>query len=683
MFTKLNIILILLTVVCISVQSQNISPLSLSVNTGTDIPLGPDSPEGNDLYTIGGFAELAAEYTLPFIPGFFAKGIFGYSMIPTTADTSLSLLSLGAGAGIRSTPLPKLEIKLAATTGYSLGIYQDNIGGAPFVKGAGTITYALSPTLNLGLGVSYDHHFSLYNGFGIFLGAGFGLGSKDDRSRVEPVEIHIDPVFPVFYSHYDDNPLGSTIITNNEKGTIKDVKISFFVSQYMEKPKLSARIPEMKKEEEQSVQLYGLFTDRILEITEGTKVTAEIIVEYSYLDNISSGSTSKSIQIYHRNAMTWEDDRRAASFITAKDPEVLRFSKNIAGKLRAEGSLAVNSNLRAALGQFEALKLYGINYVIDPASSYIELSENKFSLDYLQFPVQTLSYKAGDCDDLSILYSALLESIGIETAFITIPGHIYMAFSLNMNPAEAEKVFPDSDDLIIYNEQAFIPVEITMIQDGFMKAWQMGAKQWVESNSEGTASFYPIHDAWRTYAPVGIAAPNTRIEGIPEDQIIRAYNLELGKFIERQIGSKVKSLQERIGQNNDPKLINRLGVLYARFGLYDKAKVEFEIAVNAQFQPALVNLGNILSIQNKYQEALESYRQAAETSPDNISLLVGIVKANYELGNIDQVRTTYKKIENLSPDTAQRFSYIVSGNNSTVRASTAVMAEDFVWDEGE
>lgn len=335
------------------------------------------------------------------------------------------------------------------------------------------------------------------------------------------------------------------------------------------------------------------------------------------------------------------------------------------------------------MGQFEALKLYGINYVIDPASSYIELSENKFSLDYLQFPVQTLSYKAGDCDDLAILYSALLESIGIETAFVTTPGHIYMAFSLNMNPAEAMKVFPNSDDLIIVGNQVFVPVEITMIQDGFMEAWQSGARQWVESSSEGTASFYPIHDAWRTYAPVGMADSNARIEGVPTDQIVRSYNRELGKFIERQIGRKVKSLQERIGQNNDPKLINRLGVLYARFGLYDKAKVEFETAAEAQFAPALVNLGNIFSLQTEFQEALDLYSEARKTSPDNISLLVGIVKANYELGNFDKVQTTYKRIEELSPDTAARFSYLVSKSEDTGRASAAVMTEDFVWDEGE
>ena len=95
------------------------------------------------------------------------------------------------------------------------------------------------------------------------------------------------------------------------------------------------------------------------------------------------------------------------------------------------------------MGMFEALRLYGINYVIDPNSSYIELSSQAEAVDYLQFPHQTLFYRGGDCDDLSILYSALLESVGIETAFITIPGHIYMAFALDIGEDEASHLAKD------------------------------------------------------------------------------------------------------------------------------------------------------------------------------------------------------------------------------------------------
>jgi hypothetical protein len=58
--------------------------------------------------------------------------------------------------------------------------------------------------------------------------------------------------------------------------------------------------------------------------------------------------------------------------------------------------------------------------VVDPVTPYKKFSQN-LSVDFLQFPNQTLEYKARDCDDLSMLYNALLESVGIKTAFITIP----------------------------------------------------------------------------------------------------------------------------------------------------------------------------------------------------------------------------------------------------------------------
>ena len=177
-----------------------------------------------------------------------------------------------------------------------------------------------------------------------------------------------------------------------------------------------------------------------------------------------------TIQMYDRNAMTWDDNRKVASFVTAKDPVVLRFAKNIAGETRNSGSNAINTNFRIGMGLFQALDLYGINYVVDPKTPYEDFSKNKYSLDYLQFPSQTLTYKAGDCDDLSILYTALLKSVGIEAAFITIPGHIYAAVSLNMDPEEAKHTFNSSNDLIFRNENTWLPVEITMIHEGFLKS---------------------------------------------------------------------------------------------------------------------------------------------------------------------------------------------------------------------
>ena len=105
----------------------------------------------------------------------------------------------------------------------------------------------------------------------------------------------------------------------------------------------------------------------------------------------------------------------------------------------SEGEIVpIPENIQYAAAIFSALKAYGINYVIDPASAFTD-TRGTSAVDFLQFPYQTLLYHGGDCDDLSILNCALLEVLGIETAFITCPGHIFIAFDSGLSPDQASK----------------------------------------------------------------------------------------------------------------------------------------------------------------------------------------------------------------------------------------------------
>jgi hypothetical protein len=90
-----------------------------------------------------------------------------------------------------------------------------------------------------------------------------------------------------------------------------------------------------------------------------------------------------------------------------------------------------------------------------------------------------------------------------STAFITIPGHIFIAFSTGVSPNEARKTFSRADDLIFRNEKSWVPVEVT-VSAGFLRAWQDGAREWRENLSRNQVAFYPLHDAWQLYEPVGL-----------------------------------------------------------------------------------------------------------------------------------------------------------------------------------
>jgi hypothetical protein len=223
--------------------------------------------------------------------------------------------------------------------------------------------------------------------------------------------------------------------------------------------------------------------------------------------------------------MSWDDDRRASSFVSSRDPSAVLFARYVAGIVESRPPAPNSSpaqaakNIRYALGLFEALNALGINYIIDPASSYAELSESSSALDSLNYPYQTLYYRGGDCDDLSILFCSLLETLRIDTAFITIPGHIYMAFDSGLSQEEA-KTFPFAADLIPWAGRFWAPVEITLPQAGFRAAWKTGAAEWKNAGSE--AKIYPLKEAWAVYPPVSVNVSDVRMTSLVDEDILIA-----------------------------------------------------------------------------------------------------------------------------------------------------------------
>jgi tetratricopeptide (TPR) repeat protein len=503
----------------------------------------------------------------------------------------------------------------------------------------------LMQDLNIYLGLSYS--FPLKGNL-----TGFPTQLSPTLLKIESV--NTDGIFPVFYQYYDENPIGSITLKNGEKKDISDIRISVFVKRYMDSPKVYSLPEGLDKNETREVELFALFNENVLEITEGTKSAAEISIEYTIGNEKRSIEHIETLKLENRNASIWDDDRRAAAFVTAKDPAILKFAKNTASILRNSKNQSFDYNLRMALAIHQSLNLRGLTYVVDPNTPFIEFNESKNAIDYLQFPKQTLEYKAGDCDDLSILYAALLESVSVDTAFITVPGHIYIAVALDMGVSTAEDLFSNFDDLIIIDEKVWLPIEVTQVQKDFRTAWQTGAREWKEFSGSGMANLYPIKDAWKIFEPVGLPGSADDIE-VPEELLVQnAYMNELAAFTLREIASKEKDLISRIEESgNNIRLINKLGVLYAKFGLLDKAAEQFEkILKQREFAPALLNLGNINYLKDEPIKALSYYQRADILMPDNSSILLGIARVNHNLENYDLANQQLENLKILDHETA-------------------------------
>jgi tetratricopeptide (TPR) repeat protein len=167
----------------------------------------------------------------------------------------------------------------------------------------------------------------------------------------------------------------------------------------------------------------------------------------------------------------------------------------------ADGVVDDSSAYRHAVASLEALKQLGFRYVKDPNGV-----AGKDSLDEIQFPRETLQSRVGDCDDLTVLYAATLEAMGIETAFIYVPGHILLAFDSQYPPGASHRLGKAAFE---QNGKLWVPIEATAIPDGFLAARARGMKEVTRWKKAGKFTLQPVHDAWQTHPPM--ALPKNRV----------------------------------------------------------------------------------------------------------------------------------------------------------------------------
>ena len=522
---------------------------------------------------------------------------------------------------------------------------------------------------------------SFYSGLSLGLSLSYRAGGGSAKPKLRIDEPAFEPFFPAIYKYYADNGVGSVQIRNGESVEARDVKVEFFVPRYMEGPALVAEFPALKAGETRTVPLTALLRNEVLGVTETDAVQVEITISYNARSAVLSVRRSANLRIESRNAVRWDDDRKAAAFVTAKDPTILKLSRN-AVAASGSGGAVFSEAFRKGMIAFAALSEYGIRYVVDPASSYEELSEASGRVDYVQFPAQTLDYRTGDCDDMTVLYCSFLEALGIETAFITTPGHIFAAFALDISQLEAQRVFASTDNLIVRDGRVWLPVETTALASGFLSAWADGARQWKEAAAQGNEGLFPVRAAWGVYEPTFISSAESAdiVARFPAAaKIGKAFDSTMRTFTERELAVLEKGLKARIEARSTPGLLNSLGTLYARYGFLDKAEASFQQSAKADYAPAIHNLGNIRFLNKDYRGALEYYQRAMKVNPDFAEAAIGVARAQYELGRFDGAKSAYKTASIIDPRKAEAYAYLGGDSSASGRASDPATRAAVGW----
>jgi tetratricopeptide (TPR) repeat protein/DNA-binding beta-propeller fold protein YncE len=455
-------------------------------------------------------------------------------------------------------------------------------------------------------------------------------------------DLMLDRVFSAAYKQYVDKAIGKVTIANGSDTDYSNLKLRFTIRDYMDFP-FTLDIPLLKANSEQSLDLNAIFNNRILEIDEDTGVQVEVAVNFATSNQNDAIRITKPMTIYGKNAIVWKDLNMVGAFVTPKDDLLRDFVRQSLNENKPTAE-AVDRTLLTAMTLFDIFGAHGINYVADPNSPYSELTES--TVDYVQFARETLKLKSGDCDDLSVLLSASLENLGIETAILDVPGHLLMMFNTGLAENERHLISLDDDLLVIRDARVWIPVEATMIGQSFAEAWAEGARKYHQYAKENKLRVVVLNQAWESFKPVTLG-PAVYTVAIPEKQRVEPMvQRETTMLLEKSLDRLVKPYQALVSMNeNNVHARLQVAIIYAKYGLYQAANREFDaiLKIDGDNSAVFNNRGNIYFSQGDYVRAIEDYSYAEKLSANDAGIKMNISMANYQLANLPLASSKYEE----------------------------------------
>ncbi len=313
--------------------------------------------------------------------------------------------------------------------------------------------------------------------------------AKEPRLKVELTVIPevLTGAFKIYGGQNSNVWVARTLITNTGDVPVRDFTISYKIANYVDwtnaenypliVPGETVRDycwPDFRPEDMQKIN---------------TKTAAEVTMQYSYEGLSRPKQDMGQFYFLGKNDFVWtfmnpddivdwnfadsfDNATLLPAYVTTNDPVIQEAAKALTAGISTDSD---DGTLSALAGIWAGLQAYGMQYISEPTTFWTE----SFG-QHIQFPVETLNNRAGNCVDLSLLFSSLAEAVGIKTYLVISQGHCQVAFEL-----------PESGDIY--------PLEETAVGDaGVTAATAVDyANEWInEQIDQGTFLPVDVREQW-------------------------------------------------------------------------------------------------------------------------------------------------------------------------------------------
>ncbi len=433
---------------------------------------------------------ILASYLLP--SRIVLEGGLGYRALrPLTVFASASTAGIGAlgaewmpgagfairGSGTVNTAEQPAFAGIAAGIGWSYQFFEVDAGYMHFLNSGGHRGSAVASRFSPGDIVNLDMHPYSRDRITLSVRAAFGH-IRESLAHIEGVTL-AGGIYPAARELLAYKPIGVARVRNISDRPIQ-ARVSFFVERLMDAPTESQPV-YLAPGAEADIPVTAVFNDQVNHVPTQTIREGNVFVSATPAEEYDDRFQTRLL-IHGRNA--WDGDVMTLRyFVTPDDPTVLRYSRDVL--LEGQTPSPADSGVPAQFARARRLiaAFAGkLQYVNDP----------RLSADFVQYPAETLNLRGGDCDDMTVCFASLLSSIGIATAFVDVlppghpeQGHIYLLFDTGVEPRFGSSIAGNPKRYIVRRgaqgkETVWVPVETTVIAQGFENAWSAGAQRYFD-----------------------------------------------------------------------------------------------------------------------------------------------------------------------------------------------------------
>ena len=471
-----------------------------------------------------------------------------------------------------------------------------------------------------------------------------------NRAPVEISSVTLGGIFAAKYKWYLRHPVGEVSVTNNLNVPFLNVKVTFKLKDYMDFG-FDTEIRKLSPRQTVRIPLIATLNNKVLEVTEDTPIQAEFALSYFQRGENRTATLTQPLRLYSRNAITWDDPRKLADFITYKDEPIKNLKPAVTADFKNRLAAALNPNVVKALRVWDVLAASGVRFAANPANPFETAHDDpNFPVDYTQYPRETLARKTGQCSDLTSLYAALLIDSEVRVALLDYPGHITLMFDTQAEDA-LEAGLPE-DLLVPHDGTLWVPVEVTDVGKPFVEAVSKAAYAYKAEAAKGAVKIVDVDRAFEEYEPATMPPAGPAAAAPDAAELEKLYDGQVAALAKQRYELTRDDCRRRLSA--DPKDVAarvQLGIAKYQYGRLDAAAAEFgrALELDAKNAAALDDLGSVAFVKGDYAAAEKNFRAAAAADPTDADVWLNLVKTAVKRKDAAAARQFGAKAVALSP----------------------------------